>query len=330
MAKKPPSTVESMPVFDSPPARTGVVPPLMRVFEPLQSRLRAEKPAVVVQPYTQPKPTELMNTFEIPRRVTKPDVQPVESKTKQPTWEPLDAKKKNAQVAPPAIKQLPKPLDPQISVLIDVKDNTDYTEALLQSIARQTYSKWVGLIGLRNNDELVRTRLNESLIKLQLSNIMRVIELKDSLSLTESYKHLLSSVETPYVAFSKNTDLWVSKKLEKQMEFLQKDPALGVVGTMSRFFGDKLELVDVPPGLLNLTDFIANNPIVFSSVLVKKEHVDFTNEFANFDYECWSKLVKDNVKMSNVADILTLQRVNSSISTFTKDDKEEIRRKYGL
>ena len=335
MAKKPPSTVESMPVFDSPPAKAGEAPALMRVFEPFQSRIRAEKPALVVQPYTQPKTNELMNTFEIPKKVSKPDLQlvqpkPQQPKTQQPTWEPLDVKKKNVQVAPPALKQLPRPSDPQISVLIDVKDNTDYTESLLQSIVRQTYNKWVGLIGLRNNDELVRVRLNESLVKLQLSNIVTVVELKDSLSLTDSYKHLLTSVETPYVAFSKNTDLWVSKKLEKQMELLQKDPALGVVGTMSRFFGDKLELVDIPPGLLNLTDFITNNPIVFSSVLVKREHVDFTNEFANFDYECWSKLVKDNVKMSNVADILTLQRVHSSISTFTKDDKEEIRRRYGL
>lgn len=321
MAKKPPSAVESMPTFEAPPA-VPAGQPLMKIFEPFQSRTRAEKPAYVVQP----KPNVLMNTFEQPKNTIQ---KTVESKIKAPTWEPLDVKKK-AQAAPPAIKQLAKPTDPQITVLIDVKDNTDYTEALLQSIVRQTYTKWVCLIGLRNNDELINTRLNESLVKLQLSNIVQVVKLKDTFSLTDSYNSLIKLVETPYVAFSKNTDLWVSKKLEKQLEVLEKDPTLGVVGTMSRYFGDKLELVDIPPGVLNLTDFISSNPIVFSSALVKTGLVDFSSDYAHFDYECWSKLIRENVKMSNVADILTLQRVNSSIPTFIKDDKEEIRKKYGL
>jgi len=315
MAKKPPSVVESMPVFQA-NTITNSLQPLMRIYEPFQSRTRAEKP---VQPY-----------IEIQKKNNDVAPTPIKTPQRQPTWEPLDAIKKKTQVAPPPVKQLPLPTNPQVTVLIDVKDNADFTEALLQSIVRQTYTKWTGLIGLRTNDDLVSKALTESIVKLQLSNLVKVVELKGSLSLSDSYKSLLSRVNTPYVAFAKNTDLWVSKKLEKQLELLEKDSSIGVLGTMSRFFGDKLELADVPPGLLNISDFITNNPIVFSSVLVKKELVDFTNEFTNFDYECWSKLVKNNVKMSNATEILTLQRVHSSIMTNTNDDKEIIRKKLGL
>ena len=355
MAKKVPGSVESMPVFETP--EIGNEPkPLLMSFAPA-SRLvngpsEKRNPPIFIQPIVTEKPTELLHKFDNPtipnnKKSAKPEPFVLKSenvmfsfdtpsrlkKKEQPQlkaepWTPII--KKTTTGAPPALKQLNRPLTPQVTVLIDVKDNVEFTEPLLQSITRQTFTNWVALIGLRSNDEQVRNRIRDSILKLQIDNIVTVVLIPESANLIESYKELHTRVETPYIALAKNTDLWVSKKLEKQFDVLAIDSNLGVVGTMSRLFGEKLELADVPPGQLNATDFITNNPLVFSSVLLKSGLLDFSNDFSNFDYECWIKHIKDDIKMTNISDILTLQRVHSSIVAYKTDDKELIRKKYSI
>ena len=299
----------------------------MHTFESPSRLSKQVSPKTALPEPVAPKSNQAMLSFDPPSRLQKKDTK---VKIQSEPWAPLDVKKKKEQILMPPIKQLNRPNDPQVTVLIDVNGNFEFTEPFLQSLARQTYTKWVGLISLRTKDDQIKLNLTESLIKLQLSNLCTVIEFPVSLSVSDSYRELSLRAETPYIALAKNTDLWVSKKLDKQLEAIANDTNIGIVGTMARLFGDKVELADVPPGTLNATDFITNNPLIFSSVLLKKGLIDFSNEFNNFDFDCWLKQINNDIKITNVSDILTLQRVHSNIVNDKSDDKDAIRKKHGI
>jgi len=242
-------------------------------------------------------------------------------------WSPLDRAPTQNIVKQATVIQLQRSQDPQVTVLIDIKDDVTFLDAFLQSLARQTYNKWVVLIGLRNKDSSTKDTVKDIVAKLQLENSVDYNDLSDSLSEEESYMESAKLAKTPYVALARQIDLWVSRKLEKQLAALNEEPDLGLVGTMSRLFGDKVELVNAPPGKLNKDDFKKTNPIIFSSVVIKRELLNFTKEFKSYDFESWLKLNREGVKIVNLTDILTLQR-NSSQLQPRIEDREKVIKKY--
>ena len=191
IAKKTPNAVESMPVFES-PSTTEPVGSLMRVFEAVPNEKKTNP--IFIQPIISETPKTLLHNFDIPSRInktntsvkTQPIIQPIiqatDKKNLMLTFEQPTRLKKNIlpqndksvpaniKIVPtvkPVIKQFERPESPQVTILIDVKDNNEFTEALLQSISRQTFNNWVGLIGLRNTDEQVKNRIRDSILKLQ-------------------------------------------------------------------------------------------------------------------------------------------------------------------
>jgi hypothetical protein len=334
MAKKPPAKVEFTPLVSAPEQiNSSDPPPLMRTFEsPIAPRnrdqARAENRFIMEPlPVVESKPgVELMRSFENNSRFNKRE-NTTQKRTPEP-WVPLDkVLKQMEQRTSPNVKQLPRPSNPQVTVLIDIKNDITFLDAFLQSLSRQSYSDWVVLIGLRNDDSSTKSKISDIVTRLQLDNIANINNIPESLSEHESYMINASTINTPYIALARHTDLWVSKKLEKQLEELKNEPELGLVGTMSRLFGDKVELVNIPPGRLNISDFDKTNPLVFSSVLLKRDLLNFTSGFKSYDFESWLRMSKEGIKMSNLNSILTLQRINGQVAP-RPEDRDDVRKKY--
>jgi hypothetical protein len=281
----------------------------------------------IVEPFVPPPAT--VPVFENTSRLNNSRPNPQAKMTPEP-WAPLDkvVKKKEAASAP-KVKQLDRPSNPEVTVLIDVKNDLTFLSDFLQSLVRQTSTNWVSLLGLRSSDDDLNKRITETIAKLQMENLVAITVLPDNLTENESFMELAKTANTPYLALARRSDLWVSKKLEKQLEALKANKNLGVVGTMSRLFGDKVELVNIPPGKLNISDFTETNPLVFSSILIKSKLLDFTTEFSSFDYDSWVRLNKKGTEMLNLTDILTLQRVSNQVERRT-EDRDDVKAKYGL
>ena len=333
MAKKPPTASANfapLNITTQPSAATGA-PPLMRTFPvPARSRLQEEprNAFIIDTPVAPPVPSNVVRTFENNSRIKPRSTKP---KTQPEPWAPLSMvlkKSEQAQIQQ-QVKQLDRPVNPDVTVLIDVKNDITFLDAFLQSLVRQTYTNWVATIGLRSEDDDLKSKINDAVLKLQMGNLVEIIELANTLTETESFNASSKNANTPYVALARRTDLWVSRKLEKQLAAVKNTPEVGVVGTMSRLFGDRVELVNIPPGKLNIDDFSLNNPVVFSSVLMKKELLHFSDEFTSYDYESWVRLNRKGVAITNLSDILTLQRVGDSVSK-RKEDRDEVKSKYGL
>ena len=95
----------------------------------------------------------------------------------------------------------------------------------------------------------------------------------------------LSQAKGEYIAFCDDDDLWLPEKLEKQVAEFGKDSGLGIVCTNALRFNETGDLGSYHQTKLSDDDFTLNsllrsNPIICSSVLIKKGMID---DVGNFD-----------------------------------------------
>jgi len=121
-------------------------------------------------------------------------------------------------------------------------------------------------------------------------------------------------------------DAWYPTKLQKQFEFIEKNPEIDIVGTHIHYFGSLDE-----PAPRNPVDhphiwecfLLGKNPIAFSSAVWKKNihfrGVGFfnTTHFVIEDYEFWQRCIDWNLKFANLPDDLVRYRLHGDPSKNT-------------
>jgi hypothetical protein len=229
----------------------------------------------------------------------------------------------------PDISQVVRPENPKVTVIIDNITDIKLLEETLVSLSRQTYSGWVGNLLCKSSSDDNIGAFKMALNKIRLGNIIDIKQFGEKTSPVDVLNGVLEGITTPYVSFCRASDLWVAKKLELQVAELEATPTLGIVGSMARYFGDKIELIKAPPGNLTEEDFKKGNPLIYSSVVMRRELAVFTNNYDNYVYECWLRNFVQNNKIINLSQILTLQRINNT-DISVPDDMELIRENYSI
>lgn len=233
------------------------------------------------------------------------------------------------------VAQLDAAQNPNITIVIPLYNGIEFLEEALQSIKRQTYKDWLGLIGVNGHGptgEPVLTKAIDLVNSAGLAKRITVINLPDVKGAANAINHMVGASKTPYIAHIDADDLWLSKKLEYQMSVFEQDPTIGIVGSMCRYFGDSNDCKILPPGMLTVDDFAKLNPLIHSSILIKRDLAIYTNDFVAYDYDCWVRNIKNGTNIFNINNILVLHRIHnkSFYNTSGKQDLEPVQKKYGL
>ena len=233
------------------------------------------------------------------------------------------------------VAQMEAAADPQITIAIPLFNGIEFLEEALQSIKRQTYQAWTGIIGVNgfgNTGEPAFTKASDMVYNLGLAKRFIVVNYPDVKGAANAINNMVGQAATPYIAHIDADDLWLSKKLEYQMSVFEQDPEIGIVGTMCRYFGDSNEAKILPPGNLTVDDFTKFNPLIHSSILMKREICVYSDEFVAYDFCAWCRNVKNGVKIYNINNILVLHRIHSKsfYNTSGKQAIDGIIEKYGL
>lgn len=125
-------------------------------------------------------------------------------------------------------------------------------------------------------------------------------------------------------------DKWLPKKLESQIEFLND---YDVIGTQCKYFGDSNLIPKIPINDISNFNFLSVNPIINSSVLIKKELCFWDPDNFLEDYDLWLKLWKQNKKFYNVNSIQVLHRIHQSSAFNAKGNNlkvNSLKQKYIL
>ena len=230
---------------------------------------------------------------------------------------------------------------PSISVLIRLYNGVEYLSESLQSVLDQTFTDWEVLIGVNGhgaegNDggdtyRIARYTIDTMCTSQEQSKI-RLINYPDAKGGAETMNALAKDARADWVAILDVDDRWHHTKLQEQvlirnMYLLMPD----VIGTQCEYFGTMSGSPHIPTKFLDITQFKIGNPVINSSVLMKKNLLHCTDQFYGMDdYDLWCRLILENKVFYNLEQVLTFHRIspNSHYNASKKQDPDGLRRYY--
>lgn len=215
-----------------------------------------------------------------------------------------------------------------ISILMPIYNGIEFLEQSLLSIIKQTYKNWEFIIGINgvsiNSD--VHLKAIE-IINNYKSKYDIYVNYYDTKGKPATLNKMVKDAKYNFIALLDVDDLWICDKLQKQLPYLD---IYDVIGTGCRYFGDTEHTPILPYGDLRYFNFFQFNPIINSSVILKKEIAEWNeNEFVE-DYDLWLKLFKANKKFYNIDEILVLHRIykTSFFNTSNHNYVEKLKEKW--
>jgi CheY-like chemotaxis protein len=147
---------------------------------------------------------------------------------------------------------------------------------------------------------------------------LKVVALTPNRGLAGALNHGLSLARGRYIARQDQDDISLPDRLQRQVAFLEANPACGMVGTRAEIWQDEKptgRFHDHPTdtGRLKL-DLLSNNPFVHSSVMLRRDVFAAVGEYCTDrsrqppeDYELWSRVAR-HCDVANLPERLLIYR----------------------
>ena len=137
------------------------------------------------------------------------------------------------------------------------------------------------------------------------------VSVYEEASKTKTLNSLMETVTGTHVAILDVDDVWLPQKLWLQVQLLRHED-VDVVGTNAVYMGDKQGVIPIPLGPLSAIHFQTINPIVNSSVLIRKEWAHWHDVMYIDDYNLWVRILKQGGSFHNIDAICCQRRVHTS------------------
>jgi len=209
-----------------------------------------------------------------------------------------------------------------VTILMPVFNGLEFLQESVPSVLKQTYQNWTLMIGVNgyceNSKEFQETKKLR-----ELDTRIQVFDFHFCKGKVQTLLEMLQHIDrnSEWVSLLDVDDIWLPLKLEKQIPFTKE---FDVIGTMCQRFEDNTEIPLLSMYDISKTNFFVSNPIVNSSVLIRKCYCQWTADMVVEDYELWIKLRVQNKKFYNVPDVLVRHRVHRQSAFNTKDFSKEI------
>lgn len=208
---------------------------------------------------------------------------------------------------------------PRVSVILTCYNHIEFLPEAFASILAQTFDDYEILAIDDGSTDGSREWLREN------ATSARLIFNEKNLGTYASLNRGLNAADGEFIAILNDDDLWMPTKLERQVEFLDRNPHVGLVHTGGKFIDQKGQAIPGRPlgfpyptfqtGNL-LCPLIAYNRIIISAAMVRRaayEKVGPFNEelFGLGDWEMWLRIA-EHFEMGFEPQILTHYRVHGT------------------
>ena len=207
---------------------------------------------------------------------------------------------------------------PLVSVIMPTYNHAQFIGDAIKSVLDQTYEN-LELIIIDNysedNTENIIASFSDSRIRYKKFRNNGIIAASRNVGIRESHGK--------YIAFLDSDDLWVSEKLTKQVEYMEKHPDLALAYGLAKCIGNPLfegRLVAQPKGSAFCSTFeglFISNSIVCMTVMVRASslhRVGLFNEDPNFvsveDWDLWLRIAHD-YKIGFIPEVLGFHRIHA-------------------
>jgi len=196
-----------------------------------------------------------------------------------------------------------------ISILMPIYNGIEFIDESVSSILNQTYVQWELFIGINGHPE---NSLIYQMAKAYESKNVKVIDYATNVKgKSNTLNEMVKLCNGEYVALLDVDDIWHSNKLELQAQHLNR---YDVIGTRCVYFGDLNGVIpNIPTGDITQYNFALCNPIINSSVLIRKGLCHWNSKWDSIeDYDLWLKLRKSGYTFFNFNEICVRHRIHQT------------------
>lgn len=194
-----------------------------------------------------------------------------------------------------------------ISILMPLFNGKEFLDNSIPSILAQTYRKWELLIGVNGYSQEEYAAIHGE-IKSKYDDERIRVEFIDGKGKTKALNKLKELAKNDIFALIDVDDFWLPYKLEKQLPLLEK---YDVVGTDAGYFGDKFGGPGIFLGKLGISMFRIQNPVIFSSVILKRHNAHWSEDWEGLDdLHLWVHLMNKKKRFYNIPEVLTMHRIH--------------------
>ena len=195
-----------------------------------------------------------------------------------------------------------------ISIIMPLYNGEEFLNESIPSIINQTFSNWELIIGI-NGLPIKKARDIHQKIKLFKNKKIKTI-----VCVTKGKSKTLNALtwhaNNDIICTIDVDDKWELQKLEKQLPLMNK---YDIVGTNVEYFGNKTGSPDLFLGKLSEPMFTYQNPIINSSIMMRKCDAWWDPQWEGLDdYNLWIELLKLGRKFYNIPEILTYHRIHEN------------------
>lgn len=192
-----------------------------------------------------------------------------------------------------------------ISILMPIYNGIEFIEESVSTIKYQTYANWELIIGI--NGHPPDSEVYQIAKKYENSKI-RVYDLQNVKGKSEALNEMIKYCNYDLIALLDVDDKWLPKKLEYQVPYMNN---FDVIGTQCRYFGDQNNYPDIPFRDISKLNFLLGNPVINSSVLLRKELCWWDKNWDSVeDYDLWLRLWKQGKRFYNVNETQVMHRIH--------------------
>lgn len=191
-----------------------------------------------------------------------------------------------------------------VTVLIPVYNGSKYLKEAIESILTQTYNHFELLIindGSTDNSEEIILSFEDSRI--------RYISNSTNIGLIGTLNIGINSAKGEYIARMDQDDFSVCDRIEKQVDFLNNNKEIGLVGTAFQFIGDEnyhsyfLDNDSIKLALL-FYNSLSHPSVMFRKEICIQHSLFFKEEYIHAeDYKMWTDFII-KTKVANLSEIL--------------------------
>lgn len=194
---------------------------------------------------------------------------------------------------------------PEITIFIPLYNGIEFLETSLKSVLNQTYSNWKLIIGVNGYPEGSDV-FNQAKDLVNNLNRIQVLDLYWIKGKVKAMQEMLKYTTSEWIALLDVDDYWTLDKLAEQIKYIDR---YDIIGTKAQYFDLMNDIPLLPVGDITNFDFLQINPLINSSILIKKK-LCLWRDIHLEDYDLWLKLRFLNYRFYNIDKILTFHRIH--------------------
>ena len=214
-----------------------------------------------------------------------------------------------------AVTDEEKYIDNLVSIITPAYNSAAYIAETIESVLAQTYTNWEMLIvndySKDNTAEIVQSYAKKD-------KRIKLINLQQNSGAAAARNTAIQNAKGRYIAFLDSDDLWKKEKLQKQIEFMQRNGYAFTYTSYEHFKGTKENIqnqVQIPKSL-NYKQALKGNKIGCLTVMLDRKqiaNIHFTTQ-KHEDYILWLNILKQGITAYGIQESLALYRTGNSKS----------------